>query len=123
MTDILSNAKANSNWLYPLPLFTASFDPHDAANYPVRVSSFDAFAVQYYASLILLNSPIATAISDASSHVDAWRKEKYRTKGNSTFIAEKKALTKKHVGTTQQPASPIWGKWITRQQLPIFLFV
>jgi len=58
MSDILSNAKANSNWLYPLPLFTASFDPRDAANYPVRVSSFDAFAVQYYASLIPLNSPI-----------------------------------------------------------------
>jgi len=71
MTDILSNAKANLNWLYPLPLFNASFDPRDAANYPVRVSSFDAFAVQYYASLIPLNSLIATAIADTSSHVDA----------------------------------------------------
>ena len=120
MTDILSNKKANPNWLYPLPLFTTLFDPRDAVNYPVRVSSFEAFAVQYYASLIPLNIPIATVIADASSHVDAWRKEKYRTKGNSTFIAEKKALTQ-HVGATQQPASPIWGKWITRQQLPIFI--
>ena len=120
MTDILSNEKVNSNWLYPLPLFTTSFDPCDVANYPVRVSSFDAFAVQYYASLIPLDSPIATVITGASSHVNGWRKEKYQTKGNSTFVVKKKALTE-HVGTTQQPASPIWGKWITRQQLPIFI--
>lgn len=52
MTDLLSNDKGNSNWLYPLPLFTTSFDPRDVPKYPVRVSSFDAFVVQYYTNLL-----------------------------------------------------------------------